>query len=364
MKAGFFRNVAWVTVTLAGGVAGLYLFFRFAIPVLMPFLLALLLAVLTRPLVRKISARLGGHEKLSAVMVTLFFLCLLGVLCYFFVLLLVTQAQNLLEMLLRDAADENGKLAAVIAFFRGAAARLPLFSHLSESSLFRELIGDPETFWKGLLQKLLTAWAEKIPQKLTAWLTRLPAVFVALLVGLIACFFFALDYPRVTAFLRGVCPLRLRGKLPEAKRRVGEIFRRWLGAYFFLFLLTFGELFFGLLLLRERYAFLLAFLIALMDILPVLGVGTALLPWAIFRLFGGNTWGGVGLILLYAVITVVRQITEPHLVGKSIGLHPLITLFSFFAGMKLFGFTGIFLGPITALLIKAIFFAEKPAPTP
>lgn len=131
-----------------------------------------------------------------------------------------------------------------------------------------------------------------------------------------------------------------------------------------MFLLTFGELFLGLLLLRERYAFLLAFLIALMDILPVLGVGTALLPWAIFRLLGGNTWGGVGLILLYAVITVVRQITEPHLVGKSIGLHPLVTLFAFFAGMKLFGFAGIFLGPIAALLIKAIFFAEKPAPAP
>lgn len=364
MKAGFFRNAAWVTVALAGGATGLYLFFRFALPVLTPFLFALLLAVLTRPLVRKISACLGGHEKLSAAGVTLFFLCLVGVLCYFLVLLLVTQAQNLLEMLLRDAADENGKLAAVLAFFRGTAARLPLFSRLSESALFRELIGDPETFLKGLLQKSLTAWAEKIPPKLTVWLARLPAAFVAFLVGLIACFFFALDYPRVTAFLRGLCPPRLREKLPEAKRRVGEVFRRWLGAYFLLFLLTFGELFLGLLLLRERYAFLLAFLIALMDILPVLGVGTALLPWAIFRLLGGNTWGGVGLILLYAVITVVRQITEPHLVGKSIGLHPLVTLFAFFAGMKLFGFAGIFLGPIAALLIKAIFFAEKPAPAP
>lgn len=163
MKAGFFRNAAWVTVALAGGAAGLYLFFRFALPVLTPFLFALLLAVLTRPLVRKISACLGGHEKLSAAGVTLFFLCLFGVLCYFLVLLLVTQAQNLLEMLLRDAADENGKLAAVLAFFRGTAARLPLFSRLSESALFRELIGDPETFLKGLLQKSLAAWAEKIP---------------------------------------------------------------------------------------------------------------------------------------------------------------------------------------------------------
>ena len=61
---------------------------------------------------------------------------------------------------------------------------------------------------------------------------QLPAAFVAFVVGLIACFFFALDYPRVTAFLRGLCPPRLREKLPEAKHQVGEVFRRWLGAYF------------------------------------------------------------------------------------------------------------------------------------
>ena len=144
MKAGFFRNAAWVTVALAGGAAGLYLFFRFALPVLTPFLFALLLAVLTRPLVRKISACLGGHEKLSAAGVTLFFLCLFGVLCYFLVLLLVTQAQNLLEMLLRDAADENGKIYPVCGDtgifiypgyrFRAVDALITNF-HLPESTL-------------------------------------------------------------------------------------------------------------------------------------------------------------------------------------------------------------------------------------
>lgn len=364
MRSGFFKNAAVVSVALAGLAACGYLLIRFALPALFPFLFAFLTAALTRPLVKKLAVRLGGYEKAVAAGVTLFFLAVFGILCYFFVLLLITQAQNLSEMLLRDAANEQGRLAAVIAFFKNATARLPLFSKLSQTPLFREWMGDPEGWLKELLQSSLTAWAERLPARLTAWAARLPALFVALIVTLIACFYFALDYPRVTAFLSNLCPGSFREKLPQARRRVGSLFRRWLGAYLLLFLLTFGELFLGLMLLRERYAFLLAFLIALMDILPVLGVGTALLPWALFRLLTGNVWGGVGLILLYIAITVVRQITEPHLVGKSIGLHPLVMLFAFFVGMKLFGFAGIFLGPIVALFIKALFFAEKTAPTP
>lgn len=359
MRGGFFRNAAYVTVALAGFAAGLYLLIRFALPVLAPFLFAWLLALLTRPTVQKLSARLGGHEKAVAAGVTLFYLALFGVLCYFLALLLITQAQNLSEMLVTDAANGQGRLAAVTAYFKNAAARSPLFARLWQTPLFREWTGDPAVWFKGLLQNALAAWAEQLPARLTAVASRLPALFAAWLVALIACFYFAMDYLRVNAFLAGLCPRAVREKLPQVKKRTAVLFRHWAGAYLLLFLLTFGELFAGLLLLRERYAFLLAFLIALMDILPVLGVGTALLPWAVFRLLTGNVWGGVGLILLYIVITVVRQIAEPHLVGKSIGLHPLAMLFAFFAGMKLFGFAGIILGPAAALFLKALLFTEK-----
>lgn len=364
MRMEFFKNAAWVSVALAGFAAGGYLLIRFALPALLPFLFALLLAMLTRPCVKKLTARLGGRERAVTFGVTLFFLVLFGVLCYFFGLLMITQVQNFSEMLLRDAANEQGKIASVIAFFRNAAGRLPLFSRLAQTPLFRDWLGDPEAWFKEMLQSSLSAFASSLPAKLTAFAARLPSLFVAMIVTLISCFYIAMDYPRVTAFLKGLCPRPLREKIPQVRQRMSGLFRRWFGAYLLLFLLTFGELFLGLLLLGEHYAFLLAFLIALMDVLPVLGVGTALLPWALFRLLSGNVWGGVGLILLYTVITVVRQITEPHLVGKSIGLHPLVMLFAFFAGMKLFGFVGIFFGPLVALFVKALLFPQKNAPAP
>jgi predicted PurR-regulated permease PerM len=103
-----------------------------------------------------------------------------------------------------------------------------------------------------------------------------------------------------------------------------------------------------------RYAFLLALVTAVLDALPVLGVGVVLVPYAAISLISGNTALGVGLLLLYGVITVVRQIAEPRLVGKSLGLHPILMLVSFYAGWKLFGVAGVFIGPLLVMIIKAL----------
>ena len=128
------------------------------------------------------------------------------------------------------------------------------------------------------------------------------------------------------------------------RERVFWVCRRYLRAYFFIFLLTFGELLLGFLLLRLNYAFWLAWVTALLDLLPVLGVGLVLLPFGIFELCTGQVLRGVGLLLLYAVITVVRQVVEPRWVGKSLGVHPLLLLFGIYAGLRIFGVAGLLVG--------------------
>lgn len=359
MKTEFWQKWAYLTLSLAGATAALYFAFRYALPFLLPFLIAFGLAVLTRPLVRKLTRRFGGHERAAAIGITAFFLCLAVFVCYVLIAILVSQLQNFLEFLVRDAANENGTIAGIFAFFRNFSSRLPLLSRLAEAPLFREIFGDFDVWCREALTSSVAAWGERIPPFLTGVVGKLPAVLLFLLVTLISCFFAAVDYTKVSVFLCRLLPVRVVEKLPEWRRRVSLGVRRCLKAYFLLFLLTFGELFLGLTLMREKYAFLVAGVTALLDIFPVLGVGTVLVPWALFRLFTGNTVGGVLLLVLYAVITVVRQIAEPHLVGKSIGLHPLLTLMSFYVGMKLFGFAGILLGPVTALAIKAFFFPSN-----
>ena len=123
-------------------------------------------------------------------------------------------------------------------------------------------------------------------------------------------------------------------------------------AYLLLFLLTFVEVLCGLLILRRPYAFLVAFVIATVDILPVLGTGTVLIPWAVILLLSGQYRTGLGLLILYGVVTVVRQIAEPHLIGGTLGIHPLATLFFLFVGVRLFGFAGVLLAPLAALLFR------------
>ena len=119
-------------------------------------------------------------------------------------------------------------------------------------------------------------------------------------------------------------------------------------------MITLFELCIGFLLLRVEYVFLLALLVALLDFLPIFGVGTVLLPWGIFSLLVGNTALGVGLLVLYVVITVLRQAIEPHFVGKSLGLHPILMLVAIYAGIKLLGIVGFLAGPLLAIIIKAV----------
>ena len=104
-----------------------------------------------------------------------------------------------------------------------------------------------------------------------------------------------------------------------------------------------------------KYALLLGLLIAIIDILPVLGTGTVLIPWGIAELLFENTALGIGLLVLYAVITVIRNFAEPKIVGRQMGINPLFTLLSMFIGIKLLGFAGVIIFP-TALIVTVKYY--------
>lgn len=114
--------------------------------------------------------------------------------------------------------------------------------------------------------------------------------------------------------------------------------------------LTFAELSAGLLLLGIPNAILVAALIAVVDILPVLGTGTVVLPWAAFALLQGQHRLFIGLLVMYAVIALVRNILEPRLVSHQIGLHPLATLFFMYVGLQILGLAGMLLFPVLAMV--------------
>ncbi len=111
----------------------------------------------------------------------------------------------------------------------------------------------------------------------------------------------------------------------------------------------------GFFILGIKYSFLLALLVAILDFLPLFGTGTVLIPWAVVKLLVGEYPMAVGLILLYVLTQVVRQVIQPKIVGDSMGLPPLMTLFFLYLGFKLHGISGMILAVPIGILVIDLF---------
>ena len=359
------KQTAAITVSLAGIFLGVWLVGKYALSLFLPFLIAFFLALLTRPVVCWLSHHTRCPKRILSVAVTLLSLSIVSLLCYFLCSRLLVELQNFILFLIEDSADPAGKLARFASFFKDFFARIPFVEHLRGSDFFSHFVEDGKAFFAEQLQSTLSGLSAAITGGVAALLRGLPSFLLFLLITLICCFYVSAEYERVVAALVRLVPRRYREQVPLWRARIAQGFRRYLRAYFLLFLLTLGELLLGFLILGVDYLFLLALLTALLDILPVLGVGTVLVPFSIFSFVTGDPARGIGLLILYGVITVIRQIAEPHLVGKSLGLHPILMLVSFYAGFRLFGVVGVFLGPALALLVKSLLIDSKektPAP--
>lgn len=165
-------------------------------------------------------------------------------------------------------------------------------------------------------------------------------------------FFFTFDYQKIVNFILKQFPEKSQFMIINIKNSSINALLKLLKAYAILLSVTFIELLIGLTILKVENAFTISVIIALVDILPVLGTGSILTPWMIISLINGNINLAIGLLILYIIITVVRQILEPKVVGHQIGLYPLITLMCMFVGAQLFGIAGLFGFPIAATIIK------------
>lgn len=107
--------------------------------------------------------------------------------------------------------------------------------------------------------------------------------------------------------------------------------------------------------LNIRYPLLIALVIAFVDALPILGSGTVMIPWAIISALDGDINLGIAIVILWIIMSVVRQILEPKVVSNKLGIHPIFTLIAMYTGFKLLGVIGMLIGPIVLIIIKSIF---------
>lgn len=187
----------------------------------------------------------------------------------------------------------------------------------------------------------------------------IPSAILGLVIGIIAWIFFTKDYNYIVGFIKRQLPEGKKNLLSETKQIFSKTILKMLRAYGIIMFITFCELFLGLSILNligvmnNGYVFMIAIAIAIFDILPVAGSGGILIPWAVVSLILGSYPKAIGLIIIYVVITVIRQYIEPKIVGSSLGVHPIVTLAGLYFGLKLFGFMGMFIVPLTVMTLKA-----------
>lgn len=223
-------------------------------------------------------------------------------------------------------------------------------------NLPQEYEGFLATAWSRMVESMAALLTEAA-QSSFSMLKSLPRIIVSILVILISTFFFTADRKRIEKQFNPWIQRWIHENpyIQTFKQDVWRVVTGYFKAQLTLMTITFGVSLTGLLILKIPNAFPIAVGIGLVDVVPALGPAAVYVPWAISKLILSDVSTAVQLLILYAIVTVTRQMLEPKIVGHHIGIHPLITLLSLYLGIRFLGFTGLILGPLTAITVVAYY---------
>ena len=179
-----------------------------------------------------------------------------------------------------------------------------------------------------------------------------PTMLLKLLFSILATIFLCFDYPEISYFAINQFTPKGQRIVNDARRYVKRSLSRMLRSYLIIMCVTWIELCIGFTLMNVNDAPILAVIVAIFDILPAVGTGTILLPWTVISLLNGQMGFAGSLVLLWGIITVVRNFLEPRIVGGFVGINPVLMLMSMYLGVKLFGAIGLIVMPFSIIVIK------------
>lgn len=330
-KLDFLINFAYWTIIIAGICLGL----KFILPVSVPFIFGILIAWLVVWISRKVRCT---HR---------FFRLGLTVLIYGVLALLVILVVS------KSVSAIPGGIRWLQRFYELKLLPFVLYCYdwCSEtiSHFDPTLISALQVVEDGLvsgLKNVLTNLSGTALGLVSGIAAGIPSLVISLLTMIFSTVFVVADYERLESFTRE--------HFPETGKKIFQKIREYLTntlfvvirSYVMIMLLTFTELSILFTLFGIEHAVLKAALIAVFDIMPILGTGGIVIPWAVVSLVLGYTELGIQLLIIYAIVTVIRNYMEPKIVGTQLGLHPIITLVTMFIGLRLFGFWAMFGLPV------------------
>ena len=366
-KRKWIINVAFYAMLLVLG----FLFYKYAFGVCFPIMFAFFIAViLQRPknfIMKKTPIKKGLASTISVfalMLIAIAIVVLIGVRA-------AEEIKGFIDYVTVQFSNVDTIINTVETFILTTVGKLPEFisetATESITALFtqlREFIAGtntelPEQFG-GLSDKINLSWIATPITGVLSTASRIPSIIISIVVTIVLSCFMTADYDLIMRFVYCQFPKEKRKDVTRAKELLKMNLGKMAKAYALIMVVTFTEVFIGLTILKmiglfnSNYIAVIAVVTAIVDVIPVLGTGTIVLPWAAYSFITGNIGMGIGLLVLYVTVTVIRQIVEPKLVAGQLGLPPFVTLIAMYLGLKIIGVLGVFILPIIAIMLKLL----------
>ncbi len=358
-------NVAYYSVILIL----VYYFVKYALWLFLPIIIAFLIAMVLQKPVNAIAKKTPIKKGLASVFCVFFVLFVLVGIIVGIGASVVNYLKDFIAYLTALFENTSVLLANVENWCLDVIAKLPdgiselLSTNVGEffDSIALMLGESKEDVVQGASQSGFNfdlSWIKTPMASVVSTAKQLPSVLTSILITLIASCFLTADFHIVSEFVRRQMSEKSLNNFDRAKQILKSSLGKIVKAYCLIILVTFTELMIGLSVLKligvfnSSYIVIIAAATAIIDIVPVLGTGTVIFPWALYSVIVGNYGLAVGLVIIYVVMAVIRQVIEPKLVAGQLGLPPFLTIIGMYVGLKLFGFLGMFIMPIAIIMLK------------
>lgn len=339
----------WVALLISAAVGFVY----YALPLVSPFLFAWLIAYMLNPLVNLLQKRARLPRWLAVSISLLLFLGVSVGLITIAITNVVLEINDLSTSIQRMINDWKNGLDNFINSESIQSLINRIVTYYNENPQYQDTINSNLESTGRKLADIGSSVVSAILNGIVVVLTGLPNLATVIIVALLAAFFISKDWNKLKGKIGSVVPHFIKKPSGLIWADLQKALFGYLRAQLVLISITAVVVTMGLIILGVRYAVTIGFLIGLVDLMPYLGTGTAMVPWIIVVFFQGNVYLGVGLSILYGIILVTRQILEPKILSTSIGLAPLPTLMAMYIGLKLFGFLGLIIGPASLMLLAS-----------
>lgn len=338
-----FKNIMYVILLLIG----LYLALKLSI-FYMPFLVAFIISLIIEPAIKWIMKKTHLTRRTSSIII---FVIVLGIIL-----------GSLIWILITLFSESSSLLQGLNDYFDKAYIQFQVFMesfNFDKIHLSDEILNVIQNSTGDLLQTA-SNWLRNSLTGLIDLVTSLPSIAICIGITIVALYFICVDKIYILDQIEHHLPKIWVRKIGKHLKDLIQTLGGYLKAEATLILVSFIISLIGLYILQFagfniQYPLLMALFIGFVDALPILGSGTVMIPWAIICAINGDLNLGIAIIVLLIIMSIIRQLLEPKLVSKNIGVHPIFTLIAMYTGFKIIGIMGLLIGPIVLIIFKNIF---------